>query len=135
MDKGLKAYYTDNCDTERLLAWIRTSMVGEEDLQCTNNEHHCDSDLLLPVQLETKQLRYWQSKHPAIEHDADRGIRPSETIHVQTGPLMFSVPTRPIVTNRAALKYSKQYKKHPKANIEDHSYPEETANHSSWKDP
>jgi hypothetical protein len=33
------------------------------------------------------------------------------------------------------LKYSKQYKKHPKANIEDHSYPEETANHRSWKDP
>lgn len=108
--------------------------TGDEDLQCPNNEHHTNSNLLLPVQLEGNQLRDGKTKHPGIEEDANRGIGPAKTIYVQTGPLMFSVPIFPIITDRPALEYSGKHKDYPKANVENDSSPEKSPNLRSWKD-
>jgi hypothetical protein len=80
-------------------------------------------------------LRHRKTKHPGIEENTNRGIGPAKTIYVQTGALVFSVPTFPIITNRPALKYSEKYKDCPKADVENDSSPEETSNVRSWEDP
>ena len=80
-------------------------------------------------------MRYRKSEHPAIECDADYSIRPFTTVDVQARPLVLSIPTLLVVTDRPGLKYSKKHKECAKADIEDNCPPEKSPNQSSGEDP
>ena len=52
-------------------------------LQGSDQEHNDDTNLFLPVQIETANLPQGNGNHPQVQGDADRGIGPTDSVLVK----------------------------------------------------
>jgi len=75
-----------------------------EDLQGTDEEHDCHTDLLAPRQLQSEHLVERKDQHPYVKNDADDRMAPGKGVHIDALAVVFQVPVEPIVADRFALE-------------------------------
>ena len=76
----------------------------EANVQEANTEHdHC-LRFLSPIPAQPDKLLKRKPDYPYIKRNANTSIRPCLSIHVQTMPLVLSIPLRPRIANGLALK-------------------------------
>lgn len=73
-------------------------------LRSTNAKHHTAHSLLLPVEIESKQLRERQDKQPNVKGDTRTRSGPDKCLHISTVTLALSRPRQPKVIDGGALK-------------------------------
>lgn len=72
--------------------------------QYPNSKHQNNPDLLLHLHLQRPHLRSRQVKHPKVQRNIDRRMRPRKRINIKTSPLVLAVPRLPKEAHGPALE-------------------------------
>jgi hypothetical protein len=75
-----------------------------EDIQKPHRKHKNNLQLGRNRRLQPEHFRHGQGNDPKIEHDIQRGRSHNKCILLHAGPLMFPVPSIPVITHGRALK-------------------------------
>lgn len=98
-----------------------------QNVQSADAEHHADSDLLLPVQVEALELRQGNRQHPKVDDDADCGIGETNNVDVGALPLVLAVPLCPEIADGLALEDGDDDEDGGEEGVEDDGSPEQLA--------
>jgi hypothetical protein len=75
-----------------------------QDVQKAHRKHKNNLQLGRNRRLQPQHFRYGQGNHPEIQHNIQRGRGNNQRILLNAGPLVFPIPSIPVITHGRALK-------------------------------